>query len=122
MQLQGFQNKIREVREHKILFDFDLAELYEVENKRLKEVVRRNISRFPADFIFERMREEHFSLRKQFATLENQGRVRHSKFSTFAFTEQGVAMPRAYSTVQKRISQKGSGSSKCNTGGNRRYL
>jgi len=42
---------------------FDLAELYEVENKRLKEVVRRNISRFPADFMFELMPEEHLSLR-----------------------------------------------------------
>ena len=63
MQLQAIQNKIREVRGYKILLDFDLAELYEVENKRLKEVVRRNISRFPADFMFELMPEEHLSLR-----------------------------------------------------------
>lgn len=92
MQLHNIQNKIHEVRGYKVLLDFDLAELYEVENKRLKEAVRRNMNRFPADFIFELTREEYDCLRTQFATLNNQGRGKHSKFSPFAFTEQGVAM------------------------------
>jgi hypothetical protein len=48
MQLPDIQNKIHEVRGHKVLLDFDLAALYEVENKRLKEAVRRNMHRFPA--------------------------------------------------------------------------
>ena len=73
------------------MLDFDLAELYEVETKRLKEAVRRNIDRFPDDFMFEITREEYNSLRTQFATLET-GRGKYSKFNPFAFTEQGVAM------------------------------
>jgi phage regulator Rha-like protein len=73
------------------MLDFDLAELYETETKRLKEAVRRNIDRFPNDFMFELTREEYNSLRTQFATLET-GRGKYSKFNPFAFTEQGVAM------------------------------
>lgn len=53
MQLQTIQNKIYEVRGQRVMLDFDLAELYEVETKRLKEAVRRNIERFPSDFMFE---------------------------------------------------------------------
>lgn len=55
------------------MLDFDLAELYETETKRLKEAVRRNIERFPADFMFEITRDEYNSLRTQFATLEKAG-------------------------------------------------
>lgn len=73
------------------MLDFDLAELYEVETKRLKEAVRRNIDRFPSDFMFELTRDEYNSLRSQFASLEK-GRGKYSKFNPFAFTEQGVAM------------------------------
>lgn len=73
------------------MLDFDLADLYETETKRLKEAVRRNIDRFPNDFMFELTREEYNSLRTQFATLEA-GRGKYSKFNPFAFTEQGVAM------------------------------
>ena len=73
------------------MLDFDLAELYETETKRLKEAVRRNITRFPSDFMFEISREEYHSLRTQNASLEN-GRGKYSKFNPFAFTEQGVAM------------------------------
>ena len=57
--------------------------------KRLKEAVRRNIKRFPGDFLFELTEEEHYSLRSQIATLK---RGQHSKYVPFAFTEQGVAM------------------------------
>ena len=74
------------------MLDFDLAELYETETKRLKEAVRRNLDRFPNDFMFELSNEEYISLRTQFATLENSGRGKHSKYLPFAFTEQGVAM------------------------------
>jgi len=73
------------------MLDFDLADLYETKTKRLKEAVRRNIDRFPNDFMFELTREEYNSLRTQFATLEA-GRGKYSKFNPFAFTEQGVAM------------------------------
>jgi ORF6N domain len=61
------------------------------ETKRLKEAVRRNIERFPSDFMFELTREEYTALRSQIATLET-GRGKYSKFVPFAFTEQGVAM------------------------------
>ena len=71
--------------------DSDLAELYNVETKRLKEAVRRNSERFPPDFMFELLPEEWESLRTQFATLKT-GRGEHSKYLPFAFTEQGVAM------------------------------
>jgi phage regulator Rha-like protein len=73
------------------MLDFDLAELYEVETKRLKEAVRRNIERFPIDFMFELTRNEYNSLRTQFATLDD-GRGKYSKYNPFAFTEHGVTM------------------------------
>ena len=91
MELQILQHKIYEIRGLRVMLDFDLAELYEVENKKLKQAVRRNIDRFPFDFMIELTREEYNSLRSQFVTLEN-GRVKFSKFLPFAFTEQGVAM------------------------------
>ena len=97
MQLQKIETKIYEVRGNKVMLDFDLAELYEVETKRLKEAVRRNIDRFPDDFMFELTRNEYNILRTQIATLEK-GKGKYSKFNPFAFTEQGVAM---LSTVLK---------------------
>jgi hypothetical protein len=91
MNIQVIQNKIYEIRGQKVMLDYDLAELYETETKRLKEAVRRNIERFPVDFMFEITREEYTILRSQFASLEK-GRGKYSKFNPFAFTEQGVAM------------------------------
>ena len=73
------------------MLDFDLAELYNTETKVLKQAVRRNIERFPHDFMFELKKEEYDSLRSQNVTLEN-GRGKYSKYLPFAFTEQGVAM------------------------------
>jgi len=73
------------------MLDFDLAEIYGTETKVLKQSVRRNIERFPDDFMFELTREEYNSLRSQFVTLEI-GRGKYSKYLPFAFTEQGVAM------------------------------
>src|ERR1035437_5810351 len=92
MELQIIQNKIYEMRGQRVMLDFDLAELYETETKRLKEAVRRNLSRFPDDFMFELTNKEYDFLRTQIATLKNSGRGEHSKYLPFAFTEQGVAM------------------------------
>lgn len=71
------------------MIDFDLAELYEVETKQLKRTVKRNIARFPKDFMLELTREEYAFLRCQFGTLE---KGQHAKYLPYAFTEQGVAM------------------------------
>jgi hypothetical protein len=90
MQLTLIQKKIFEVREQKIMLDFDLAELYGVETKRVKEAVRRNIGRFPPDFMFELSQNEWVSLRSQIASLKT-GRGKHPKYPPFAFTEHGVA-------------------------------
>jgi len=92
MELQIIQNKIYEIRGQRIMLDFDLSEMYETETKRLKEAVRRNLKRFPNDFMFELTNQEYDSLRSQFASLKNLGRGEHSKYLPFAFTEQGVAM------------------------------
>ena len=92
MELQVIQNKIYEIRGHRVMLDFDLAVLYNTETKRLKEAVRRNIARFPGDFMFELTNEEYDSLRSQIASLKNLKRGEHSKYLPFAFTEQGVAM------------------------------
>ncbi len=91
MELQIIQNKIYEVRGQKIMLDFDLAALYETETKYLKRSVKRNIDRFPRDFMFEVTKSEMDSLRCNFGTLEN-GRGKYPKYLPFAFTEQGVAM------------------------------
>jgi phage regulator Rha-like protein len=82
-------NKIYLIRGFKVMFDFDLAAMYLVETKQLKRQVRRNIERFPIDFMFELNKQEYDSLRSQFGTLK---RGEHSKYLPMAFTEQGVAM------------------------------
>ena len=90
--LQIIQSKIRELRGKKVILDFELAELYGVETKVLKQAVKRNIERFPSDFMFVVTKEEEIFLRSQFVTLENKGRGKYSKYLPFAFTEQGVSM------------------------------
>lgn len=70
MQFQTIQNKIYEIRGQNVMLDFDLAELYEVETRVLKQAVRRNIDRFPEDFLFELTKEGYDSLRSQIVTLE----------------------------------------------------
>ncbi|MBN1396779.1 MAG: ORF6N domain-containing protein [Bacteroidetes bacterium] len=71
------------------MLDFHLAELYDVQTKRLKERVKRNIDRFPEDFMFELTGDEFSLLRSQFATTNRRGGIR---YKPFVFTEQGVAM------------------------------
>ncbi len=84
-------SKIYFIRGEKVLLDADLALLNGVGTKVLKQAVRRNIERFPADFLFELSTKEWASLRSQIVTLEI-GRGKYSKYPPFAFTEQGVAM------------------------------
>lgn len=86
---EAIYSQIYVIRKHKVMLDFDLASLYEVEAKHLKRQVRRNIARFPEDFMFELTRDEYSSLRSQFGTLK---RGQHSKYLPYAFTEQGVSM------------------------------
>lgn len=69
------------------MLDVDLAELFGVETKRLKEQVRRNINRFPEHFMFELTKQENEVLRSQFATLET---GKFSKYLPFAFSEHGI--------------------------------
>lgn len=83
-------NKIHVIREQKVLLDRDLAELYGVETKVLNQAVKRNIVRFPSDFMFELTQQEYESLRSQIVTLNKRGT--HSKYLPNVFTEQGVAM------------------------------
>lgn len=113
MELLTIQNKIYELRGQKIMLDFDLAELYEVETKNLNLAVKRNLKRFPADFMFQLAKPEWESLRLQIETLNAQrlqietlnddslrlqnetlkkGRGIHKKYLPHAFTEQGLAM------------------------------
>ncbi len=82
-------SKIYFIRNQKVMLDKDLAELYGVETKRLKEQVKRNIARFPQRFMFELTKQENEILRSHFATLRH---GEHSKYLPYAFTEHGVLM------------------------------
>ena len=93
MEIQVIQNKIYEIRGVKVVLDFDLAKMYGIETRVLKQAVRRNSQRFEGnDFMFELLREEYNSLRSQNVTLDVGGRGKYSKYQPFAFTELGVAM------------------------------
>lgn len=92
MELQFIRKSIYLIRDQTVMLDFDLARIYEVENKYLKRAVRQNVIRFPPDFMFELTREEYNALRCNFSTLEKEGRGKYSKYLPYAFTEQGVAM------------------------------
>ena len=81
-------SKIYIVRDEKVMLDKDLAQLYGVENKYLKRQVRRNIERFPSDFMFEINKEERENLRSQFGTSSWGG----TRYLPMVFTENGVAM------------------------------
>ncbi|RGN32275.1 ORF6N domain-containing protein [Bacteroides oleiciplenus] len=82
------ENKIYEIRGQKVMLDFDLAEMYEIETKNLNKAVKRNIERFPEDFMFQLTTQELTNLRFQIGTSSWGG----TRYSPFAFTEQGVAM------------------------------
>jgi phage regulator Rha-like protein len=90
--------KIFWLRGQKVMLDSDLAELYQVPTKRLNESVKRNIERFPSDFMFQLTPQEEGILRSQFATSNEVGTQKSQdsrggrRYNTYAFTEQGVAM------------------------------
>ena len=102
--LENIENLIHVIRGKQVMLDVDLARLYGVETKRLNEQVKRNIERFPEDFMFQLSKEEAESSRSQFATLNEDGELSRSQFATlngrghnikhlpYAFTENGVAM------------------------------
>jgi hypothetical protein len=102
--MQSIQNRIYTVRGERVMLDRDLAALYEVETKVLNQAVKRNLKRFPIDFMFQLNANEWESISFQAETVENSnplrsqivtlktGRGQHIKYLPYAFTEQGVAM------------------------------
>ena len=91
VQDEAIINLIYYIRGHKVMLDSDLAEMYGVETKRLKEAVKRNGERFPEQYMFELSHNEYDSLRSQIASLKK-GRGQHSKYFPYVFTEHGVLM------------------------------
>jgi len=98
-ELALIKSKIHEIRGVKVMLDFDLAEIYGVETKRLNEQVSRNKKRFPGDFMFQLTNQEFIILRSQFAT-SRWGGIR---YLPYAFTEHGVAMLASVLTSEKAI-------------------
>jgi len=88
MELELIKNSILEIRGKKVILDFDLAKMYQLETKYLKRTVRNNLKRFPPDFMLDLSLEEWEILRCNFSTSSWGG----SRYPPFAFTEQGVAM------------------------------
>ncbi|MBE6139085.1 MAG: ORF6N domain-containing protein [Firmicutes bacterium] len=88
------ENLIYEIRGKQVMLDSDVAKLYGYETKRINEIVRRNIDRFPENFCFQLTKSETnkiFSLRSQFATLKSE-RGKHNKYLSYVFTEHGMMM------------------------------
>ena len=98
---ERIMDKIYLIRDQKVMLDRDLAELYGVETKRLKEAVKRNLFRFPEDFMFELTKEEFTNWRSQFAT-SNSDRI-GLRYSPMAFTEHGVLMLSSVLNSKKAI-------------------
>jgi len=112
MQLQQIETKIYEIRGQKVMLDFDLAEMYEVQTKNLNLAVKRNINRFPKDFMFQLNKTEWEVLRLQIVTSNSQrlqietletGRGKYTKYLPHAFTEQGLAMLSGILNSEKAI-------------------
>ena len=127
MYLQHIQSKIYELRGHRVMLDYDLAQLYETETRILNQAVKRNIGRFPSDFMFRLTAEEWEHMRSQFVTASTDGMPESLRSQTatletmssqivmtypnkrpntslpFAFTEQGVAMLSSVLKSQKAI-------------------
>ena len=89
--VEQIESRIFLIRGQKVMLDDDLATLYEVEIRVLNQAVKRNLDRFPEDFMFQLTAEEALLLRSQVVTLKS-GRGQHRKYLPYAFTEQGVAM------------------------------
>jgi ORF6N domain len=91
MELQIIENKIHEIRGQKVMLDFDLALMYETETRILNQSVKRNLSRFPADFMFQLTKDEWKALKSQFVISKTETRGGAQKLP-YVFTEQGLAM------------------------------
>lgn len=104
MEIQTIQSKIYEIRGQRVMLDFDLASLYQVETRSLNQSVKRNIERFPEEFMFQLSTDEWKSMSSQFVTTSRSKRPKSSL--PYAFTEQGVAMLSAvlHSTTAVQIS------------------
>ena len=100
---EALYSRIYVIRKQKVMLDFHLAELYQVQTKVLNQAVKRNVTRFPKDFMFQLSHPEWRVLRSQFVTLDT-GRGQYSKYLPFAFTEQGVSMLSSVLNSQRAIS------------------
>ena len=89
-ELQVIQSKIYEIRDYKVMLDFDLAEIYQVETRVLNQAVKRNITRFPEDFMFQLTKDELESMSSHFVMTLKAKRPKSAL--PFAFTEHGVVM------------------------------
>ncbi len=103
MELQLIQNKIFQIRGHRVMLDFQLAELYEVEARILNQSVKRNISRFPPDFMFQLSKSEWDSFMNSSQIVMSSLKHRGAQYLPYAFTEQGVAMLSSVLRSQKAI-------------------
>ena len=101
MLLSVIHNKIYEIQHQKIMLDFDIAELYEVETKVLNQAVKRNKDRFPKDFMFRLTVAEWQEMRSQIVTASPD--KRNTKATPFAFTEHGVTMLASVLRSEKAI-------------------
>ena len=113
--IQSIQNRIYDIRGERVMLDRDLAALYETETKALNLAVKRNLKRFPRDFMFQLTKEEYESLRFQIETSKNSDTTRlqietskggrgGTRYLPYAFTEQGVAMLSGILNSDKAIS------------------
>ena len=100
--MERISRSILMVRRQKVLLDADLADLYGVETRVLNQSVRRNIERFPADFMFQLTPAEANSLRSQFVILET-GRGRHRKFEPYAFTEYDGQFAHVFEAIRQLV-------------------
>ena len=90
MELQPIENSIYEIRGQKVMFDFDLATIYEVETRVLKQAVKRNMDRFPSDFMFQLSKKEWIELITNCDKFSEN--MKHNPGTPTVFTEQGIAM------------------------------
>lgn len=107
--IRTIQNRIYEIRGERVMLDFDLAALYEVPTKVLNQAVKRNIKRFPKDFMFRLTAIEWQAMRSQFVTtseirIDTDQSKRNASVLPYAFTEQGVAMLSGILNSDKAIS------------------
>ncbi|MEJ2695551.1 MAG: ORF6N domain-containing protein [Candidatus Sulfobium sp.] len=100
--VEFIESKIYLISGHKVMLDSDLAELYGVETRALVQAVKRNIGRFPTDFMFQLNFQDLAALRSQTVTLKK-GRGQHRKYAPYVFTENGVAMLSSVLTSERAI-------------------